>query len=159
MTVHCIHVVSEPGDETAFKAGFSGLRIDLPEAVPEQARDPVEREIPADVDATPGPPDSRGPPDRQKYHTTTLRFETSEPKNELLDSIVARLPKTGVEWYGVYYHECDHDEAPEDRTGCGPWELARSAAPSKIPDEIDKRPTIATDGYGEGFYGSGGFGE
>lgn len=62
------------------------------------------------------------------------RWASSETKADLLDALEAAVP-TGT-WYVIAYHECDHDEPSETRSGCPPWAVERegsSPPPAVLP--------------------------
>lgn len=73
------------------------------------------------------------PGDTTSEHTTGYwRFSWSEDHQQLLDDLEADL-QSEVNWYVIWYHECDHDDSASNRSGCS-WSDTREYG--TVPDGI-----------------------
>jgi hypothetical protein len=59
--------------------------------------------------------------DRPEHLTVTLRFDDSDPRDEIVQLLSAGTLR-GSEWVVVHVHDCEHDR--DDGGGCGDWQLA-----------------------------------
>ena len=72
-----------------------------------------------------------GPPE----HVRALyRFDGGESLTAVLDDVEQSVV-ADADWYRLESHtDCDHDEPPAERTGCGKWTVEREAG--AIPDGV-----------------------
>lgn len=71
------------------------------------------------------------------YYNCSARFEKQNSATEVLQLVAETLNYHGVEWYRLYYHECDHDGGEGGCEWNEMWEHTHSNV--SIPEEIKNR--------------------
>lgn len=134
MTVHSVKISvssnqeSDPGTEPSpgppdWTSSMLKNRVDqnvfndLTERVSEDAREPSQKNTKSGTN----------------FIEMTYRVDKSHSKTEILDKFENNVVIDG-KWYRIEYHECDHDESDENRSGCSSGKIEREKG--TVPEDV-----------------------
>lgn len=120
MVVHCLELITDTGYAAASATSdLQTYRQNHSEVLDVQASDLATLNTQEDGSGT-------------DYYHAMFRFAWSEDLATLKSDAEA-WPNANFTWWAWRYHQCDHDEAPENRTGCS-WSASNHGG--TVPAEV-----------------------